>query len=783
MNIQLNNRKILFSLLAVIMCFGITAYSYGAVTVSIDPATQESPAVDEELTININIAGGEDIVGGQATVNYDNTALEYVSAAKGDYLPGDPLAGTFFPVIRPGDSNVTVGGTAINVGSASGDGTFATVKFKVLEVKASSITLSDVVLSNADATAIEFTTADGEITVPVVEEPTTEEPTTEEPTTEEPTTEEPTTEEPTTEEPTTEEPTTEEPTTEEPTTEEPTVEEPTTEEPTTEEPTVEEPTVEEPTPPVVPDPQVFKITLTNLTSGEPGVGGQIFSPPIFAAHPAGVKIYELGQPATEALVLLAEGGDTSVLAAEATAAGATPVMGDGFVLPGTSVTVMVSANAINSALSFATMLVSTNDAFIGVTDVALYDEAGMPITTTLDLMSYDAGSEQNTERASDIPGPIGVSADEDPEGSNARVPTEGGVITPHAGIMGVGEVKESFEWTEPTATLMIEPYVPEPDPEPEPVIPTYDVMLEAGLNMISVPLMPAEPYTAKSLAELVGATVVIKLDPALQSFVGYVVVEDDDGFGIEGGQGYIVNKLEAGMVSFAGDAWANETPETMDDGAEMMEAAAAPTLATLNNAWAFIVSSELKEMHPGMSYTVVAKNLRTGTVATEKVTSEDGSVSAVWADLNRKSVVEAGDKIEISLLDQEGTIVSGPFQRTVQTSDIHKAYLTVQLRVGDVRPQETILGQNFPNPFNPETWIPYQLSKDSNVSISIFNVSGHNVRSIDLGHKSVGSYMQPSTAAYWDGKNDAGEAVSSGIYFYTLQTNNFSATRRMVILK
>ena len=82
MNIQLNNRKILFSLLAVIMCFGITAYSYGAATVSIDPATQESPAVGEQLTININIAGGEGVAGGQATVNYDNTALEYVSAGK-----------------------------------------------------------------------------------------------------------------------------------------------------------------------------------------------------------------------------------------------------------------------------------------------------------------------------------------------------------------------------------------------------------------------------------------------------------------------------------------------------------------------------------------------------------------------------------------------------------------------------------------------------------------------------------------------------------------------------
>ncbi|MCG9128738.1 T9SS type A sorting domain-containing protein [Candidatus Poribacteria bacterium] len=342
--------------------------------------------------------------------------------------------------------------------------------------------------------------------------------------------------------------------------------------------------------------------------------------------------------------------------------------------------------------------------------------------------------------------------------------------------MGVGQVAASFAWTEPTATLTIEPYVPEPEPEPEPVVPTYDVALEAGLNMISVPLMPTEPYTAKSLAELVGATVVIKLDPETQSFVGYVAIDEDDGFGIEGGQGYIVNTPEGGPVTFSGYAWSNESQETEEE-------AAAPTLSILKNAWAFIVSSELKDIQPGMSYTVVAKNLRTGTVATEKVTGEDGSVSAVWADLNRKSVVEAGDKIEISLLDQEGTTVSGPFQRTVQTSDIHNAYLTVQLRVGDVRPQETILGQNFPNPFNPETWIPYQLSKDSNVSITIFDVSGHTVRSLNLGHQSVGSYMQPSSAAYWDGKNDAGESVSSGIYFYTLQTDNISSTRRMVILK
>ena len=523
------------------------------------------------------------------------------------------------------------------------------------------------------------------------------------------------------------------------------------------------------------------------------MGGQIFSPPIFAAHRAGVKIYKVGDPASEALVLLAEGGDTSGLAAAAGVVGATPVMGDVYVLPGASVKVMVSADAMNSVLSFATMLVSTNDAFIGVTDIPLYDDMGMPISTTRDLMVYDAGSEQNTERGTDIPGPVGLSADDDPEGSNARVPTEGGVITPHPGILGVGDVDPLlFGWDveKPVATLTIALYEePEPEPEPE-VVPTYDVTLAAGLNMISVPLMPTEPLTAKKLAGMLRATVVIRLDDS-QNFEGYVavggVVEGNDGFPIEGGKGYIVNVPadnlpEDGTVTFEGHAWSNEPADMPTEEASMETEAAAPKITT-SSAWAFIVTSNLQEKVSGATYTMVAKNLRTGVVTTETVTSEDGYVSAVWADVSQKSVVEAGDKIEISVLDQDGTVVSGPFQRTVQSTDIHNAYMNVQMRVGDVRPQDTILGQNFPNPFNPETWIPYQLSRDSNVMITIYDVSGRTVRELNLGYKSIGSYMTNSSAAYWDGKNETGEHVASGIYFYSLQTANFSATRRMVILK
>ena len=313
----------------------------------------------------------------------------------------------------------------------------------------------------------------------------------------------------------------------------------------------------------------------------------------------------------------------------------------------------------------------------------------------------------------------------------------------------------------------------------EPMMPKeygFDVTLEPGLNMISIPLMPAEPYTAKSLAAMLEATLVIRLDVATQRFTAYTTLDEGDGFGIDGGMGYIVNTPTAGMVKFTGTAWNNQ-PEAADD------APAAPTLSADKNTWAFVVTSDIRDMETDIGYILVAENLRTGIIATENITSDVKRSSAVWADLNRKSVVEAGDKLEIALYDERGNIVSGPFQRTVSTDDIRNAFLSLQLTVGDVRPKDTVLAQNFPNPFNPETWIPYQLSKSAEVSIHIHNVAGHLIRTLDLGLKPTGAYMTPSTAAYWDGKNAVGERVSSGIYFYTLQTADFAATRRMVILK
>ena len=96
---------------------------------------------------------------------------------------------------------------------------------------------------------------------------------------------------------------------------------------------------------------------------------------------------------------------------------------------------------------------------------------------------------------------------------------------------------------------------------------------------------------------------------------------------------------------------------------------------------------------------------------------------------------------------------------------------------------ETKLLPNYPNPFNPETWIPYQLAAAAHVRIRIYDVAGHLVRELDLGTKPARSYLSRESAAYWDGRNDAGETVSSGIYWYELNTGSFRATRKMVIQK
>ena len=100
-----------------------------------------------------------------------------------------------------------------------------------------------------------------------------------------------------------------------------------------------------------------------------------------------------------------------------------------------------------------------------------------------------------------------------------------------------------------------------------------------------------------------------------------------------------------------------------------------------------------------------------------------------------------------------------------------------------VAPRETALLANYPNPFNPETWIPYRLAEASDVTLTIYDIAGGLVRRLEIGHQRAGYYTNRGSAAYWDGRNDGGESVASGIYFYELATPSFRDLRRMVIVK
>ncbi len=117
-------------------------------------------------------------------------------------------------------------------------------------------------------------------------------------------------------------------------------------------------------------------------------------------------------------------------------------------------------------------------------------------------------------------------------------------------------------------------------------------------------------------------------------------------------------------------------------------------------------------------------------------------------------------------------------------SDIFRQGIaTLEHLIHTTVPPETALLPNYPNPFNPETWIPYDLAEDTDVHIDIYNLKGESVRRLPVGFQTAGTYRTSSRAVYWDGRNAVGEAVASGIYFYTFQAGQFRATRQMVILK
>ena len=185
------------------------------------------------------------------------------------------------------------------------------------------------------------------------------------------------------------------------------------------------------------------------------------------------------------------------------------------------------------------------------------------------------------------------------------------------------------------------------------------------------------------------------------------------------------------------------------------------------------------------------------------VASKFGETGESSADVNKDGVVNIADLVMIAGALGDAAAAPSAYPQTLKiltARDVQQWLIQAQqLSLTDTRaqrgihflehllsaltPKETVLFANYPNPFNPETWIPYQLAEPASVQIDIHSADGKLVRTLGLGTQAAGMYQDQSRAAYWDGKNDVGEPVASGVYFYTLSAGNFTATKKLLIQK
>ena len=314
------------------------------------------------------------------------------------------------------------------------------------------------------------------------------------------------------------------------------------------------------------------------------------------------------------------------------------------------------------------------------------------------------------------------------------------------------------------------------------------ITLNPGLNLVGLPLKDSRITRVSDLFVLEGIVdnvpVIIVSDSGELKVVGRT--GDPGDIEITGGQSFILTAQQAGMATISGDGWDNAASGTM----------AAPPIAmrgiqTTEVTPVLALSGSIVDGVRGISSAglrVTVKNLSTGGAVTTAVgdigstSSQDGYRLTV-VDITGGRAAAIGDTLEISVKSTDASIGVQPLRYTLTVEDVRLSRVELPALFLHEIPVETELLRNYPNPFNPETWIPYRLAQDAFVTLTIYDGNGQMVRTLDVGHQTAAVYENRSRAAYWDGRNYVGESVASGVYFYTLTAGDFSATRKMVILK
>ena len=306
--------------------------------------------------------------------------------------------------------------------------------------------------------------------------------------------------------------------------------------------------------------------------------------------------------------------------------------------------------------------------------------------------------------------------------------------------------------------------------------------------MWGLPLKDSRVTRVSDLFALEGiadnAAVIIVSDNGEFKAVGRV--DDFGDIEVTGGQSFILTAQGTATVAISGEAWDNTATGTMAAPpmtiGEVQATGITPVLALGGS----IVHRVREDSSANLR--VIVKNLSTGSVVTTAVEYTNGIPSQgnyrlTVVDIADGRAAAIGDTLEISVRSPDTSIGVQPLRYTVTAEDVKRHRIQLPTLFLQEIPTETELLRNYPNPFNPETWIPYRLAQDAFVTLTIYDGNGQIVRTLDAGHQVASIYESRSKAAYWDGRNNLGESVASGVYFYTLTAGDFSATRKMVILK
>jgi hypothetical protein len=303
--------------------------------------------------------------------------------------------------------------------------------------------------------------------------------------------------------------------------------------------------------------------------------------------------------------------------------------------------------------------------------------------------------------------------------------------------------------------------------------------VEAGLNFISLPLDIGPPCTARQYCNLFGGTMVIRYNRTKSDFEAFIPdFHSGGGFDINAARGYFIAADSSKTVVLNGSGWmgVESAPPVGMLAAESNDADRATTVLGVTGT---ICQEQWGRKQPLMQgCTAIARNLGTNAQVPLKIDDATGQFSGAFIALPGSARIQAGDKLQILVTKSDGEPAVGAAEYVITKEDIARTYVRTEVIVSAATPAVTLLYQNFPNPFNPVTTIRYQLSRPGHVKLRVYSVAGQLIGTL-VDESQQPGYFQIS----WNGRNTEGRLIASGVYFYRLETPDYSKSFKMVILR